>query len=113
MCTRIEAKQIYLFSYFQAQRKWEADEEEHKRKKRDYEISMIEMEQVLVKLLKILFLRDQKIPAAWLLPKCVRVYNCLRAEREVKKFSFIFHQKYLGVTILSKYRTESASGADK
>merc|ERR1712223_1272135 len=30
-------------------RKWEADEEEHKRKKRDYEISMIEMEQAEVK----------------------------------------------------------------
>jgi len=33
----------------EAQRKWEADEEEHKRKKRDYEISMIEMEQAEVK----------------------------------------------------------------
>ena len=36
---------IYDFC-FQAQRKWEADEEEHKRKKRDYEIRMIEMEEV-------------------------------------------------------------------
>ena len=31
---------------FQAQRKWEVDEEEHRRRKRDHEISMIEMEQV-------------------------------------------------------------------
>ena len=37
---------IYEFIFFQAQRKWEADEEEHKRKKRDYEIRMIEMEEV-------------------------------------------------------------------
>lgn len=32
----------------EAQRKWEADEIEHRRKKRDYEISMIEMEQAEV-----------------------------------------------------------------
>jgi len=32
----------------EARRKWEADEEEHRRKKRDYEISMIEMEQAEV-----------------------------------------------------------------
>jgi len=32
----------------EAQRKWEADEEEHKRKKRDYEIRMIEMEEAEV-----------------------------------------------------------------
>ena len=39
--------QLYdIFFCFQAQRKWEADEEEHKRKKRDYEIRMIEMEEV-------------------------------------------------------------------
>ena len=37
---------IYYDFCFQAQRKWEADEEEHKRKKRDYEIRMIEMEEV-------------------------------------------------------------------
>ena len=36
----------YNWFILQAQRKWEADEEEHRRRKRDYEITMIEMEQV-------------------------------------------------------------------